>query len=62
MLKNTVIAMDKYGCMLCDYLYDPEKGDKSQGIETGTAFNDLPEEWTCPKCGAKKEQFYLEED
>ena len=49
--------MDKYECELCGYVYDPERGDKKGGIEPGTAFEDLPESWECPICGAKKMQF-----
>ncbi len=49
--------MKSYECNLCGYVYDPEEGDPSQGIEPGTAFEDLPEDWTCPDCGAGKEDF-----
>ena len=49
--------MQSYECNLCGYVYDPEEGDPSQGIEAGTAFEDLPEDWTCPDCGAGKEDF-----
>ena len=49
--------MKKYKCLLCDYIYDPEKGDPESGIEPGTAFEDLPEDWVCPVCGASKEEF-----
>ncbi|MDR2713933.1 MAG: rubredoxin [Coriobacteriales bacterium] len=46
-----------YVCVLCDYVYDPEVGDPENGIPAGTAFEDLPEEWTCPQCGVGAEQF-----
>lgn len=49
--------MQKYECTLCGYIYDPEIGDEDSGIEPGTAFNDLPEDWECPLCGAPKEDF-----
>jgi len=49
--------MDKYVCKVCVYIYEPEKGDSSSGIAPGTAFEDLPEDWVCPKCGAEKEYF-----
>jgi len=48
-------------CMICDYDYDPAKGDPSQDMPAGTPFDDLPDDWTCPKCGASKRQFYEEE-
>ncbi|MEJ5303175.1 MAG: rubredoxin [Bacteroidales bacterium] len=47
-----------YRCMLCEYTYRPEKGDPLNGIPPGTPFDDLPDDWTCPKCGASKTQFY----
>jgi len=50
-------AMSKYECDLCGYVYDPEVGDPDNGIEPGTAFADLPEDWVCPDCGAGKEDF-----
>lgn len=46
-----------YACELCGYEYNPKKGDPENGIVPGTDFEDLPESWTCPLCGAKKEDF-----
>ena len=51
------ITMDKYQCTVCNYIYDPEKGDPDSGIKPGTRFEDLPNDWTCPVCGASKDQF-----
>jgi flavin reductase (DIM6/NTAB) family NADH-FMN oxidoreductase RutF/rubredoxin len=52
--------MDRYVCNVCGYVYDPEKGDPDNGIKPGTKFEDLPEDWVCPICGASKEQFEKE--
>jgi hydroxylamine reductase len=53
----------KYRCLVCDYVYDPEEGDPVAGIEPGTAFEDLPDDWLCPLCGVGKDQFEpLEEE
>jgi len=49
--------MDKYICLSCDYVYDPELGDPDNGIELGTPFEDLPDDWVCPLCGVGKEDF-----
>ena len=49
--------MSKYVCSVCGYEYDPEEGDPDNGIEPGTAFEDLPEDWCCPVCGAEKSDF-----
>ena len=49
--------MKRYVCSVCGYVYDPEKGDPEHGIAPGTAFEDLPEDWVCPVCGASKNQF-----
>ncbi len=48
-------------CELCGYEYDPRKGDIENNIEENTEFEDLPEEWVCPLCGASKEDFTEEE-
>jgi rubredoxin len=53
--------MDKYVCTLCGYVYDPAEGDPDNGVEPGTAFADIPDDWTCPVCGATKDQFEKEE-
>jgi len=47
----------KYRCKVCDYIYDPEKGDPTQSIQPGTPFEDLPEDWVCPICRVGKDQF-----
>lgn len=51
------VVMKKYVCVVCGYEYDPEAGDPDNGIEPGTAFEDLPEDWVCPLCGVGKDQF-----
>ena len=51
--------MDKYRCVICDYIYDPELGDPDSGIAPGTSFDDIPEDWVCPLCGADKSNFEL---
>jgi rubredoxin len=53
--------MEKYVCSICSYVYDPEQGDQDAGIEPGTKFEDLPDDWVCPECGASKDQFDKEE-
>jgi flavin reductase (DIM6/NTAB) family NADH-FMN oxidoreductase RutF/rubredoxin len=47
----------KYKCTVCGYIYDPDKGDPDNGIDPGTAFADLPDDWVCPVCGVGKDQF-----
>lgn len=49
--------MKKYVCVICGYIYDPEKGDPDTDVEPGTSFNDIPDDWVCPVCGADKSQF-----
>jgi len=49
--------MDKYECSVCGYIYDPEAGDPDGGIEPGTPFEELPDDWVCPVCGASKDEF-----
>ncbi|MDD5132556.1 MAG: rubredoxin [bacterium] len=49
--------MNKFKCLVCGYIYDPAKGDPDNGIAPGTSFEQLPEDWVCPECGAPKDQF-----
>ena len=49
--------MDKYRCIPCGWVYDPAKGDAENGVAPGTPFEELPEDWSCPLCGADKSQF-----
>ena len=52
--------MDKYVCTVCGYVYDPAMGDPDNGVTAGTKFDDLPDDWVCPVCGAGKEDFEKE--
>lgn len=54
--------MKKYQCTACNYVYDPEKGDPDNDVPPGTAFEDLPDDWICPLCGADKDFFEEYED
>ena len=54
--------MDKYVCSVCGYIYDPAEGDPDGDIPPGTAFETLPDNWTCPVCGASKSQFKKKEN
>ena len=47
----------KYVCSVCGYVYDPEAGDDTQGIPAGTPFEELPEDWHCPRCKQPKSVF-----
>ena len=49
--------MQKYVCDVCGYIYDPAEGDPDSGIEPGTLFDQIPNDWACPQCGATKAQF-----
>ena len=53
--------MDKYLCMICGYVYDPAEGDPDNDVNPGTAWDDVPEDWVCPICGAGKDDFEKEE-
>ncbi len=49
--------MQKCKCTVCGYIYDPEKGDPDFGIKPGIPFEELPDDWVCPVCGADKSLF-----
>ncbi len=52
-----VNSMKKYVCEVCGWVYDEEKGAPDIGIEPGTAFEDLPDDFECPLCGVGKDNF-----
>ena len=49
--------MDKYRCVVCNYIYDPALGDPDNGVKPGMSFEKLPDDWVCPLCGAPKSDF-----
>lgn len=51
--------MSTYICGVCGYIYDPAEGDVDNGVEPGTAWENVPEDWLCPLCGAEKSDFEL---
>ena len=52
--------MKKYVCTVCGYVYDPAEGDPDGGIDAGTSFEALPDDWVCPVCGAGKDAFSIQ--
>jgi rubredoxin len=59
-MASTPSSADKYVCTVCAYVYDPAVGDPDAGVPAGTRFEDLPEDWICPICGACKAEFEKE--
>jgi rubredoxin len=51
--------MKKYMCLICGWIYDEELGAPEDGIAPGTKWDDVPMNWTCPDCGARKEDFEM---
>jgi rubredoxin len=49
--------MKKYRCTICEHIYDPALGDPEAGIPPGTPFEQVPNTWYCPQCGASKQDF-----
>jgi len=47
----------KYKCDVCAFVYDPKDGDPKSGVEPGTPFESIPDDWVCPVCGASKDEF-----
>ena len=46
--------MDKWQCIVCGYVYDPEQGDPDNGVDPGTPFEQVPEDWVCPDCERRR--------
>jgi flavin reductase (DIM6/NTAB) family NADH-FMN oxidoreductase RutF/rubredoxin len=55
--KEAAAKMAKYKCTVCGYIYDPQLGDPDGGIKPGTPFEQIPDDWVCPVCGATKSEF-----
>ncbi|UTB32960.1 MAG: rubredoxin [Methanobacterium sp. ERen5] len=51
--------MERYRCGICGYVYDPEKGESRNNTPPGTDFEDFPDMWFCPSCGASKRRFKI---
>jgi rubredoxin len=49
--------MDKWQCMICNWIYDPAVGDPDGGVAPGTPFEQIPDSWVCPVCGATRDSF-----
>jgi rubredoxin len=55
--KKGEMKMQKYVCSVCGYVYDPAEGDMDHGVQPGTSWDKVPEDWVCPVCGVNKDQF-----
>lgn len=51
--------MTTWMCLICGWIYDESAGDPASGIVPGTRWSDVPLNWTCPECGARKEDFEM---
>ena len=51
------MAGQRYICVSCGFIYDPAEGDPDGGVPPGTEFADIPDDWFCPVCGARKRDF-----
>ncbi len=54
--------MKRYMCVVCGFIYSEEVGIPEEGIAPGTRWEDIPENWSCPDCGATKADFELIDD
>ena len=61
-IMNVTKTLQRWICESCGYIYDPDDGDPDGGIPAGTAFEDIPDTWFCPVCGARKRDFVIYED
>ncbi len=53
--------MKIWRCSICDWVYDEAKGALDENIAPGTKWEDVPDDWVCPDCGASKDQFDMVE-
>jgi len=53
------LSMKKWQCIVCGWIYDEAEGCEEEGIEPGTAWEDVPDDFVCPECGVSKEDFEM---
>jgi rubredoxin len=58
---TTSVAMKTWMCLICGFIYDEAAGIPDEGLAPGTKWEDIPPNWTCPECGARKEDFEMVE-
>jgi rubredoxin len=56
-VSETTTGTSQWICESCGFIYDPAEGDPDGGIAPGTPFEDIPDDWFCPVCGARKKDF-----
>lgn len=59
MTETESIVYRQYMCLICGFIYDEEQGLPDEGIAPGTRWEDVPMNWACPECGARKEDFEM---
>jgi rubredoxin len=57
LVKGVVVELKTWMCLICGWVYEEEKGSPEDGIAPGTRWEDVPMNWTCPECGARKDDF-----
>ena len=57
--RSDVTDLPTWMCLICGWIYDEAAGDPEHGLAPGTAWADVPLNWVCPECGARKEDFEM---
>ncbi len=52
-------AYREYVCVLCGFVYNEAEGLPEEGFPPGTSWDDIPDSWVCPECGASREEFEM---
>jgi rubredoxin len=60
-MTASTVQYKTWMCLICGFIYEEEKGLPEEGIAPGTRWEDVPMNWTCPECGARKEDFEMTE-
>lgn len=59
MMSHNKTNFKTWMCLICGWIYDETHGLPEDGIPAGTRWEDIPINWTCPECGARKEDFEM---
>ncbi|MCH9758474.1 MAG: rubredoxin [Proteobacteria bacterium] len=60
-MENKIKEYRSFVCQVCGWMYEEELGAPEEGIAAGTRWEDIPMNWVCPECGARKEDFEMVE-
>jgi rubredoxin len=57
MSSTANVGWQEWICVICGHVYREVDGDPDRGVPPGTRWADVPADWSCPDCGASKDDY-----